>query len=52
MIMSYRQHAPSEVPAPAVKVIKVECEKSGTIYYEHVDTKQRAWTKSALEPKK
>ena len=47
--MSYRQHAPKQVAAPPIT--KVECEKTGTIYYEHAETKQRAWTKSALQPK-
>jgi len=50
--MSYRQHAPKEVCLAEKQVVRVECEKTGTIYYENTQTKTRAWTKSALEKKK
>lgn len=51
--MSYRQHAPKKVTNTESKnVIKVECEKTGTVYYEHVETKQTAWIKSDITDKK
>jgi len=50
--MSYRQHAPKKVQHSEPKVIKVECEKTGTVYYEHVETKETAWIKSDITDKK
>lgn len=50
--MSYRQHAPKIVEHEEPKVIKVECEKTGTVYYEHVETKETAWIKSDITYKK
>ena len=50
--MSYRQHTQKKVQLPVQKIVQIECEKTGTIYYENTHTKSRAWTKSALEDKK
>jgi len=50
--MSYRQHTPKKVQHSEPKVIKVECEKTGTVYYEHVETKETAWIKSDITDKK
>jgi len=46
--MSYCQHDPKKVVNTPPEVTRVECEKTGTIYYEHVTTKQTAWIKSAI----
>ena len=49
--MSYRQMSTKEVCSPEFK--KVECEKTGTIYYEHLVSKECQWTlKSTKEKKK
>ena len=49
--MSYRQMSTKEVYSPEFQ--KVECEKTGTIYYVHPVSKERKWTlKSTKENKK
>ncbi len=50
--MSYRQMSTKEV-RPLEEFKKVECEKTGTIYYEHPVSKERQWRlKSTKEKKK
>tara|TARA_B100000780_G_C21063933_1_gene427796 strand:- start:1089 stop:1238 length:150 start_codon:yes stop_codon:yes gene_type:complete len=49
--MSYRQHEPKKV-INSVEIRRVECEKTGTIYYENVQTKETAWIKSDITDKK
>lgn len=50
--MPYYQHAPKQVVAPTNEIVRVECEKTGTVYFEHVRTKERTWTKSEVERQK
>tara|TARA_B100000795_G_scaffold236041_1_gene195976 strand:+ start:299 stop:478 length:180 start_codon:yes stop_codon:yes gene_type:complete len=48
--MSYRQMSTKEVCSP--KFQKVECEKTGTIYYEHPVSKERQWALKSTKEKK
>lgn len=43
--MSYRQMSTKEV-RPVEELKKVECEKTGTIFYEHPVTKERQWAQN------
>lgn len=45
----YVQHIVSEQPhtVPTI-LIQVECEKSGTTYWENTSTGERAWSKEML----
>lgn len=49
----YVQHVLADPPPtiPTSIVVKVECEKSGTIYWERTSTGERAWSKEALSSK-
>lgn len=49
----YVQHVLADPPptVPTSIVVKVECEKTGTIYWERTSTGVRAWSKEALSKK-
>lgn len=50
---AYVQHVVSEQPHlnPTI-LVKVECEKSGTMYWENPSTGERAWSKEMLTKEK
>jgi hypothetical protein len=45
----YVQHVVAELPPllPTL-IVKIECEKSGTLYWENTSTGERAWSKETL----
>ena len=48
--MSFQQHTPKEVAGfSKEKIARVECEKTGTIYYECLETKKQGWTQSDVK---
>ena len=52
--MSFQQHTPKEVVGfskenSKEKIARVECEKTGTIYYECLETKKQGWTQSDVK---
>jgi len=45
----YVQHVVAEVPPTMpTSIVKIECEKSGTLYWENTSTGERAWSKEVL----
>ena len=41
----FAQFTPTPHAAPAPNIVKVKCEKTGTIYYLDIKTGEKAWRK-------
>ena len=46
----YVQHVVADLPpTPPMPIVRVECEKSGTLYWENTSTGERYWSKEARD---
>jgi hypothetical protein len=46
----YVQHVVAEQPPTlSTSIVKIECEKSGTLYWENTSTGEKAWSKEVLQ---
>jgi len=47
--MPFKQLTKKKIQPESSQFTKIECERSGTIYYEHIVTKQQHWSLKSIK---